>query len=304
MLIDVDLVDRLTFPSYQRWFPALWRIVYLEARRASRSKAVSAIRRIYLDVARDVDGEVATDVDTKAADRDEVMHGRRIRATSKEQLLGQLRTATECFGRVGQRRRALAMVKEVEKRAERAQMFVVYRMARLARVEVLLMDDDHVMLDDDEEEENDDGGQEGYEEQGEAGRERRPGKSNGEVARNILEQILPQCLVDVDVERRAQAKWAYARSILAHLQARRDAERTVAARDVEAEEQEALQWLEQSEKGESHLVPSPYRSLKSWRSTTSLGKTTKRRGCSVNSPWSSPRSWPCFSPAKDKETAR
>lgn len=249
LLLNHELIDHLNFPSYQRWYPGIWRIVYLQARRVGRFKAMSSICRAYPDAARDVDGQQSVDIRDKAgAARDEAMHGRRVLSTFKEELLGQLRSATEGFGRVGQRRRAIAIVEEVEKRAERAQLFEVHRMARVARAQLLLSacqdcveDEDDGTADEIADYEEMDGAVGGAAE------------SREEEAREIMESILPQCLMDVNVERRGQAEWVYAQSILA--QTRRRARREAATEEKTREDlQEGMRWLQKSDEGEEDFL--------------------------------------------------
>ena len=180
-LFHPDWLYSLSMPSYTLWQAQVWRVLYKAASKAGSTATMDSIKAVRPEVVREVEGQTdeAWVERPTLAEPNEASFDRQDRVTRVEELLGQLNEARLLREKSGESSLALTMAANVMRWTDDAHLFQLHRQASLECAESLV------------------------------------GLGNATKAREMIEQFMPQLLVEQNVEQRGRAAWIYSRILLA-----------------------------------------------------------------------------------------
>jgi tetratricopeptide (TPR) repeat protein len=175
-----SLLQSLGMTSFTDWQAKVWKILYTSALQDGAVSTMRAIEAMRPEVVKEVEGKVE-----KVWSRDEPMEepneasfGRSDKITLSQQLHGHLKEARILREDGNESATSLTMVSQVMRKAEDSNLFCLYRRATMECCESLLA------------------------------------LGNASRAKEVLEDVMPQLLVERNADLRGKAAWLYARTIL------------------------------------------------------------------------------------------
>jgi len=180
VLFNLPLMQIFSMDSFQVWQAEVWKLLYRAALQADSSMTLDAIKAVRPEVIKEVEGSIEMvwqDTPT-LMEPNEASFDRRDKTTLTQQLLGKLKEAQTLRQEGREFSVSLTIATQVMRRAEDADLFALYRQAVLECAESLLA------------------------------------LGNATRARQVMEGVMPQFLVEASAEMRGRAAWMYSRVLL------------------------------------------------------------------------------------------
>lgn len=180
VLFDFSLVQSLDMAHFSDWQATVWRTMYKSTLEAGAVDTKRAIRAVRPEVVREIEGHVgaAWSLQRPVDEPNEASFGRNDKVTMPQQLLGRLKEAKILREEAKAPAISLTIASQAMRRAEDSHLFCVYRQAILECSESLLA------------------------------------LGNASRAKEVLEDIMPQLLLEKKAVSRGKAAWLYARALL------------------------------------------------------------------------------------------
>lgn len=179
-LFHGQLLESLTISSFGDWQAKVWMVLYTATLQMESTETQQAIRAIRPEVVKEVEGSMDAVWQEQASLREEneATFGRSDKITLNQQLLGNLKEARIIREGGNNCAESLVMSTKVMRRAEESNLFRLYRMAILECSESLLTLGDTTK------------------------------------AKELLQDVMPQLLIERESILRARSSWLYARILL------------------------------------------------------------------------------------------
>lgn len=179
-LFITPLLQSLGMSAFGDWQAQVWNTVYKAALQADSSKTLKAVKFVRPEIVKEVEGsmEKPWQDNFSLSNPNEASFNRSNKMTLTQKLLGTLKEA-QMLRQVGNEpATSLILACKVMRGAEEADLFRLYRQGTIECAESLLVLD------------------------------------NSTRAKEVMEEVLPQLLVDNDAEMRGKAAWVYARVLI------------------------------------------------------------------------------------------